>query len=412
MRILLLNDDFPPRGMGGGASVVSELARGYAGAGHDVTVITTHQDSALIERRDLDGMIVISLPITYRSSLRWYLSIWNPKVSILLKQTLKTLHPFDLVHMHNIHQYLTYGSIKLVRKKSKHIIMTFHDVMSVSCARLTTKRYVGSSPHEFNYRITMFDRMKQCGWTWNPFRNMLIRMTLTHVDKKICVSQALKNLLETNGIEIDAVIHNGIDLEAIRISSSMQEEMKNRLQLQNKKVIFFGGRLSPDKGFKEVMKSFETLKSAYPDVVIAVVGDAQRAQKMIGTMEQSRLIVTGWLSRPELLTLMSLSHLIVTPSVCFDSFPTVNLEAMALAKPVIATQFGGSSELVIDRETGFIVDPRDTPQFAERMKRLLDDPALVERMGKAGQGRVAVSFTLKKQIDAYLSLIKATDLAH
>jgi glycosyltransferase involved in cell wall biosynthesis len=172
---------------------------------------------------------------------------------------------------------------------------------------------------------------------------------------------------------------------------------------EKNKIYFFLSSRRFKKGFSELMKAFETLKEAHPDAFILIVGDKNRAEKMTGNGDRSRLIETGWQDRPALLALMSLSSFVVTPSVCFDSFPTVNLEAMALAKPVIATQFGGSRELILDRETGFIVDPRDTPQFAERMKKLLDEPLLAERMGKIGQGRIAVSFTVKKQVETYLS---------
>ena len=88
----------------------------------------------------------------------------------------------------------------------------------------------------------------------------------------------------------------------------------------------------------------------------------------------------------------------------FDSFPTVNLEAMLLSKPVIATHYGGSKELVADSQTGFIVDPFDTKSFAEKLDYLLSDRNRAIEMGKAGRKLIEEKFSLEKQIGEYLEI--------
>ena len=64
----------------------------------------------------------------------------------------------------------------------------------------------------------------------------------------------------------------------------------------------------------------------------------------------------------------------VTPSICFDTFGLVNLEAMRYAKPVVASCFGGLPEVVVDGETGFIENPFDVQAFSDRLRILLDQP--------------------------------------
>ena len=94
---------------------------------------------------------------------------------------------------------------------------------------------------------------------------------------------------------------------------------------------------------------------------------------------------------------------IVTPSICFDTFGLVNLEAMEHAKPVVATSFGGSAEVVVDGETGYVHNPFDVAGYAERIARLLRDEDLRLRMGRAGQARLRERFTIERLTDEFLA---------
>ena len=71
---------------------------------------------------------------------------------------------------------------------------------------------------------------------------------------------------------------------------------------------------------------------------------------------------------------------------------------MAAAKPVITTCYGGSPEVVVDGETGFIINPFDTNMFAERLEHLLTNPDLRQQMGQAGRKRLIEQFSLEKQV--------------
>ena len=82
----------------------------------------------------------------------------------------------------------------------------------------------------------------------------------------------------------------------------------------------------------------------------------------------------------------------VTPSLCFDTFGMVNLEAMRHSKPVVATIFGGSAEVLEAGVTGYLANPFDVPVFAERIAQLLRDPELRLQMGRAGRARLEERF--------------------
>ena len=95
---------------------------------------------------------------------------------------------------------------------------------------------------------------------------------------------------------------------------------------------------------------------------------------------------------------------VVVCSSWFEGYGSVNLEAMASARPVVSTNRGGPSETVLDGETGFLVPPGDPTALAERVLQLLRNPVLRQRMGAAGREHVLRNFTAA----AYAGQFKTT----
>jgi glycosyltransferase involved in cell wall biosynthesis len=122
---------------------------------------------------------------------------------------------------------------------------------------------------------------------------------------------------------------------------------------------------------------------------------------------ENRVIFSGWLSQEDLMAAYACSDVVVSPSIYLDNFPTVNLEAMAMKKPVIASCFGGSKELVFDGVTGYIVNPLNIEMFAERIIELLRDKEKAVRMGEAGYQRVIDKCDIEQQGQKMLALLKA-----
>jgi glycosyltransferase involved in cell wall biosynthesis len=83
------------------------------------------------------------------------------------------------------------------------------------------------------------------------------------------------------------------------------------------------------------------------------------------------------------------------------------VEYMVLEKPVVASDGGAMSELLVDGETGFLVPPRDAAQLAARIEQLLDDAGLRLRMGQAGRRRVESAFLLERQVAKFVALYDA-----
>jgi glycosyltransferase involved in cell wall biosynthesis len=114
--------------------------------------------------------------------------------------------------------------------------------------------------------------------------------------------------------------------------------------------------------------------------------------------ERGNLVwIDHFISREDLIRLHSHATVFVCPSV-YEPFGLVILEAMACETPVVASRVGGIPEIVVEGETGYLVDldPADpngfTDRLAERLEKLLGDPTLAAKMGKAGRERVVRHF--------------------
>jgi len=406
MKIIILSDSFKTDG---GATRISQLmAESFKNLGHEVLIISTAQKKESAGFKNVRGVGVHSIYAEYNLFWRAYRSLYNPQVIEPLRKIINDFKP-DIVQAHNIHIYLSYHALKVAKKSGAKVFLTAHDVMPFHYGKLT--EFINpndlSCPEKFNYKISVWRQIKRAGKTYNPLRNLIIRHYLKYVDKIFAVSNALKQALEDNGIKNVAVIHNGIDVSDWVVGNMAIQDFKEKYNIQNKKVILFGGRLGWLKGGREICLAMKNIIKTIPDAVLLLVGKIDGEVKEILDFADSlkindNIITVGWLSGDELRAAYHVADIVTAPSICFDSFPTVNLEAMACRKPVIATYFGGSREAVKDGETGYIVNPFNIEELAEKIIYLLKNPEIAEKFGEAGYERVKEKFSLEKMMQNYL----------
>ena len=400
MRIALLSDRIPPEGRGGAEAVVWRLAAGLRASGHDVHLIAATPKDAFEEVRD--GIPTHHIHAGYPERFRAWLSLWNPQTVGAFRRLLRRLRP-DVVNAHNIHFYLSWHSLKVARAAGIGTVFSAHDVMPFAYGKL--RHFVRSDGRRIqlpaDYRLPAGFNRRQNRFRYNPFRNPLIRHYLnTCASIRTAPSQALADALAANRLPAFEVVHNGIDVEEwSSVDAARVDMLRRRLDLAGKQVILLAGRLSSHKGAAQLLAAMDRLGDALPKMRLLALtaGDIEK-QIPAGCRHLKPLIRGGgWLDGDELRAAYHLADVVAVPTIAFDTFPTVNLEAMAAGKPVIASCFGGSPEAVVDGETGFIVNPLDTEALVNALRRLLDNPALRREMGRKGQARVRRRFSLARQ---------------
>jgi glycosyltransferase involved in cell wall biosynthesis len=407
MHIVILSDNLPPESPGGAGKVAWQLGHGLIAAGHRVTFITRTADATREETRN--GAQVHLLRSNYPERFAAWLGLFNPLTVLPLNRLLRRLRP-DVVHAHNIGMHLSYHSLVIARVTGAAAVFTAHDVMPFAYAKLT--HFIDPNRPDqrdgWDYRIPFGYNWRQMRLRWNPARNLSIRHTMIYyVDQRVAVSGALKAALEANRLPPFDVVHNGVDPAFFETSPARVQHLRERYGLAGRRVILFGGRLTREKGTDQLLAALRRVRDAVPDVALLVL--ARPSAYTEGVLRDNpdladRIVSGGWLEGPDLAAAYGLADVVASPSVCFDSFPTINLEGMAAGTPPVTTVFGGAGEAVIDGETGYVVNPYDIDALADRLTRLLTDDALRARMAAAGRARVRAQFTLQQHTEAMLDI--------
>ena len=226
------------------------------------------------------------------------------------------------------------------------------------------------------------------------------------------------------------VIHNGIDLAEYRPTKD-PSVLRSLGVDPEKPYILFVGRITRQKGIIHLVRAIRHLDPGFQVVLCAGAPDTPEiAAEMQGAVAEARKQRDGivWIekmvTRSEAIVLYSGASVFVCPSI-YEPFGIINLEAMACGTPVVASAVGGIKEVVVDGETGFLVPLRQMAEspfeatepevfsadLAERVNRLMADPALAARMGEAGRRRAEQLFgwdaIARKTERLYAQLLKS-----
>jgi starch synthase len=199
------------------------------------------------------------------------------------------------------------------------------------------------------------------------------------------------------------VIHNGIDPEIYR--PRLSPETLARFGVDpGRPFALFNGRITRQKGLPLLLAAALKLDAQYQVVIVASSPDTPEIAAEVAALaarvsaERGNLVwIDHFISREELIHLHSHATVFVCPSI-YEPFGLVILEAMACETPVVASRVGGIPEIVVEGETGYLVDfnPADPDAFtsalAGRLEKLLGDPTLAATMGKSGRERVLQHF--------------------
>lgn len=214
-----------------------------------------------------------------------------------------------------------------------------------------------------------------------------------------------------------ATVFNGVDPSQFHTNGSQPKESTGGR-------IVFVGRISPEKGLHVLLDAFERVAALRPDASLDIIGPEAVAplEYIVSLSDESvvrnlsifyegnylenlrrrvrgplagRVSFAGGLTHSDVVERLRNADVCVVPSVWPEPFGIPAVEAMAIGLPVVASRGGGLKEIVIDRETGLLVEPGNPSSLAEAMLRLLDDPMLARTMGQAGRARAEQNFSWK-----------------
>lgn len=247
-------------------------------------------------------------------------------------------------------------------------------------------------------------------------RRSVMRRVLHDAAIVVANSTFTRGLVEAQGVPRTRtlVLHPPVPLDGLRSDGPLPAG------IDGKRVLLTASRLARRKGHLETIRALGRIREKYPDVVYVMTGEGPMRGELERIAEEegvaSRVVMPGFVSRETLGALFRRCEVYVSPSLDdegdVEGFGIALAEAAACGRPVIAGRSGGVADVVLDGETGILVDPRDPEDVALALARLLDDPALAGRMGEAGRARVAQAFAPARQARLLVGALATLREAH
>lgn len=364
-KIIVFSEDFPPVS-GGVAQWAAGVAVGIHKQGHEIRVLTRYRKEFL-PKSDL-----YEFPISFIKGKRW-----KQFRSLYCHQSIKSIYQQgykpDLIIATTWN--FARGIINLARENRTKLITVVHGL------EVTRKM---------------------------PFiKKLWLKRTLHMSDLVIAVSQFTRDRIienhSANGINI-SVIQNGVNISKFdpQVDTS---DLKKKFGIKDEKIILTLARVIERKGHDKVIEALPRIKKQIPNTKYIIAGDWKedyfRKLKALVTELQldQTVIFTGYISPDDVKYFYNLCDVYIMPSRELEKegdtegFGITFLEANACEKPVIGGNSGGVGDAIVDGETGFLVNPLDTEEIAEKLMQLLSDSELSQQMGKQGRRRIEKEFT-------------------
>jgi glycosyltransferase involved in cell wall biosynthesis len=253
------------------------------------------------------------------------------------------------------------------------------------------------------------------GWTGESWRvrlyERLDRFHLRFMDHVIAVSEAQAEKVRRAGVRASRVrvIHNAIDPERfVDPDPRYRTKLEKFFRTPKSHILAAAGRLSPEKGFDVFLGAAARVLEAQPDVGFVLFGHGamkQLLQQQVTFLGLGGSVVLAGF-RNDLDRFISQLDLFVLPSYT-EGLPNVVLEACAAGVPVVATEVGGTPEVIADGVSGFLVPPGDPDALAGKILEALEDEERLREVGFMGRERVLEQFTFPAQVAEYLRLFEA-----
>jgi len=372
MKICFVTEFFVPYYNGGGEHRYYDLAKRLVQQGHEIDLLTM-KIAGDLKQEDIDGITVHHI---------------GPKIENIPYRTGKDFiqYFFSVVKWLLTHKY---------------------DIIDAQAYSPLLSAYVGSKLKRTPLIGVIYDTSTTNNDQWLQSGNTASRMekilTKIKYDKILTISPPTKeSLINDFGVDEDniKVIYTGVDVK--KHDSVIEEDV-----VENQ--IIFVGRLAPHKHPDDLINVVDELKEKIPNIKLVIVGRGQLKEKLLKLVEEKNLgdYVTFKqdLTDEELIREMKKSEMLVLPSTR-EGFGMVLAEANCCHKPVIAYKSGGTTEVIDDNITGFLVEPGDTEGLREKIELLLVDKQLQHQMGEDGRRKVEEKYDWDKLSKQYIQLVE------
>jgi glycosyltransferase involved in cell wall biosynthesis len=343
----------------GGQNQVLLTVNGLREIGHRAALVA-HPDGEL-RRRAQEGLELIPLAPRTEMDLT---AAWR------FSRVIKRLAP-DIIHAHDPHGIAMAAFALSI------------DTTAFRRSDRTPPPLIASRRVDFHLRGNSFSKWKH-----------------RQVDCYIAASDAIRTMLVADGVPKDrtVTVHEGIDVDHVVAAPTVDVHQAFFLP-HGAPVVGNVAALVPHKGQRYLIEAAHLVVREVPDARFVILGEGELREPLEHLVRDHHLekhvLLPGF--RIDVLGCIKSFDLFVMSSVT-EGLGTSLLDAMACARPIVATRAGGIPEIVEDDANGLLVPPRDAPALARAIVRALKDPPLRQRLAGAGFARVRERFTVERMV--------------
>jgi len=379
----------------------------------DVTIITTKPLKPVKEFKSFTVKILDN----YIGLLPYYKALfpYDPIAYFSLKKTFKKIKP-DIVHLHNFNK-ISFAAIDAAKKLGIPVVYSIYDYWSIcpvesliNSKNENCKRFHGSwckgclKNRKFAFLQSFFVR----------FRKKYFNKYLNKIDKFIVLSNSSKEILKKYGIKDKKIkiIHLPLDIKTLKPTKT------------EKNSILYAAWLQHRKGLHILVKAFPSILKKIPEAKLYVIGsegpEKDYKNEIVDFINKNNLnnkvFLLGKKSPEEVKNFLEKAEVVVVPEQWENMSPLIVIEAMAFAKPIVASKIGGIPEFVIHEKTGLLAKHNSPENFAQNILKILKNKKTAKKLGKNAQKKFKEIFNNKKIIEnllnTYQSLLKQRDSTH
>jgi glycosyltransferase involved in cell wall biosynthesis len=204
-------------------------------------------------------------------------------------------------------------------------------------------------------------------------------------------------------------IHNGFNPERV-FNLRDEAEVRSILGITTPCVVGMIANFTPRKDYATFVEMACRICHLRDDVTFVAIGEGETLAQVRGNVPAEHSMRIKFLGRRKdvesIANLFTVGVLATNSRLHGEGISNAITECMALGKPIVATNDGGTPELVLDGQTGFLVPSHDAGILTDRVLRLLDDRQLADEFGKEGRRRIETAFSLDAMTNAYLCLYR------
>ena len=327
-------------------------------------------------------------------------SLWSPKSRRELRELLR-VDPPDLVQVQNLYPLISPSVLPVIKEAEIPIVMRLSNYRLICPNGLllshgrVCERCRGGREYHCVLRNCERSRIKSISYATRSWFSRVAGLYRKNVTRYYAQTHFQRQV----------IADEGYPEERIDVIPNMLDAPKDVAAWTPGSFVGFVGRLSEEKGVRVLFEAARSL----PDIPFHLAGDPSSMPS--GGSIPSNVSLRGQLAGVELTRFYEGAAMIVAPSIWYEGFPSVIIEAMAHTRPVIASSIGGLPEIVLDGETGTTPPPGDSDALARAILGLWKNPARRRAYGEAGALRVREQYSSQRYYERLMRTYQAARAA-